>query len=151
MDGDRYKKTIGLKEEKGKTETDKSQAQAEEQTKRQKASTAKALYRAVEPSIFYSNTVSMNYSFFEFANRTINSPFMFRNEHSNLHYDNLVNNNNKNPIQSFDCKFSQLKQILTEGDWSGTVNLFDFPYKGFFESILADTTLYKNPTTYFKP
>lgn len=116
MDGKKMKEKTGLKEDKNKSKSDKDQAQAEEQTKRMKSSTAKALYRAVEPSIFYSNTISMSYSFFEFANRSISNPFMFRSEHSNLQYDNLVNNNNKNPIQTFNCKFSQLKQIITEGD-----------------------------------
>ncbi|CAG8596731.1 12067_t:CDS:2, partial [Acaulospora morrowiae] len=49
MDADCYKKQTGLKGDSAKSQTDKSQAQAEEQTKRQKASTAKALYRAIEP------------------------------------------------------------------------------------------------------
>ncbi|CAG8727279.1 6890_t:CDS:2, partial [Acaulospora morrowiae] len=51
---DRYKKQTGLKEDSAKSQTDKLQVQAEEQTKRQKASTAKALYRAVEPRMIHT-------------------------------------------------------------------------------------------------
>jgi len=113
FDAQHYEKYAGIKD---KGNTDKEQAQSEEQTKRMKASTAKGQNRVVEPSIFYTNTIDLDYDFFEFGNRSVVNPFMMRSEHSKLLHDNLVNNNNKNPIQQFNIRCSALKQTITEGE-----------------------------------
>src|SRR5206468_2978554 len=97
----KYHEMLGIELE-GKQNQD--QPQNEQQTKRQKASTAKSQHRIVEPSIFYSSTVEFNYDFFEFANRCISNPFMVRFEHSEVLYNNLANNNNSSPIQSIQNK-----------------------------------------------
>lgn len=123
---DRYKKMSGVKE---KNSNDKDQKDSEGQTERMKKSTAKAQNRVIEPAIFYTNTIDLAYDFFEYGNRSMNNPFEVRAEHSKLLHDNLVNNNNKNPIQSFDIRVRHLKQCIAKGEWQAEVDLFDFDTK----------------------
>ena len=120
---DKLEKISGIKDD---NKPDLNQAESEKQTERQKKSTAKGQNRIVEPSIFYTNTIDFAYDFFEYGNRSIADPFMLRSEHSKLLHDNLVNNNNKNPIQQFNIRVKHLKQCITEGEWQAEVDMFDF-------------------------
>jgi len=108
----KYHEFLGIELE-GKQNQD--QPQNEQQTKRQKTSTAKSQHRIVEPAIFYSSTIDFNYDFFEFANRCVANPFMIRFEHSEVLCNNLLNNNNKSPIQNIQCRFSAFKQCVKVG------------------------------------
>ncbi|CAJ0747924.1 2232_t:CDS:2 [Entrophospora sp. SA101] len=103
--------------------------------KKQAKSTNKVVSeRIVEPAIFYSNTVDFSYDFWEFANRCVANPFMIRFEHSETLYNNLINNNDKSPIQNIQCRFSAFKQAVKVGYWQGKVDLF-FD----IDNILSDT------------
>ena len=62
LTGRKYYELLGAKVENEQTQN-KDQSENEQQTKRQKASTAKSQHRIVEPSIFYSNTVDFDYDF----------------------------------------------------------------------------------------
>lgn len=62
LTGRKYYELLGAKVENEQTQN-KDQSENEQQTKRQKASTAKSKHRIVEPSIFYSNTVDFDYDF----------------------------------------------------------------------------------------
>jgi len=108
----KYHEFLGIELE---GDQNKDQSENEQQTERLKKSTAKSQQRIVEPSIFYSNTIDFNYDFFEFANRCIANPFMIRFEHSETLYNNLLNNNNKSPLQNIQCRFSAFKQCVKVG------------------------------------
>src|SRR5947207_10712816 len=62
LTGKKYSELLGAKVENEQTQN-KDSSENEQQTKRQKASTAKSQHRIVEPSIFYSNTVDFDYDF----------------------------------------------------------------------------------------
>jgi len=94
----------------------------EQQTERMKKSTARSQHRIVEPSIFYSNTVDFNYDFWEFANRAMINPVEIRFEHSDMLYNNLVNSNNKSPLQNIHCRYSSFKQLVKVGDFQADVS-----------------------------
>ncbi|CAJ0831470.1 4411_t:CDS:2 [Entrophospora sp. SA101] len=125
-------KLMGVKEKK---EQGKDKPENEQQTGRKAKSTNKVVSeRIVEPAIFYSNTVDFSYDFWEFANRCVANPFMIRFEHSETLYNNLINNNDKSPIQNIQCRFSAFKQAVKVGYWQGKVDLF-FD----IDNILSDT------------
>lgn len=123
----------------------------EQQTERQKKSTAKSQNRIVEPAIFYSNTIDFNYDFWEFANRSIANPFMIRFEHSEVLYNNLYNNNNKSPIQNIQCRFSAFKQLIKVGNFQGQVNLL-WDIDNWFNGVCSQGTyFYDKLEELFKP
>ncbi|CAG8461203.1 16969_t:CDS:10 [Gigaspora margarita] len=102
LTGKKYGELLGAKTEDKQTQN-KDQSENEQQTKRQKASTAK-----------------------KFANRCVANPFMIRFEHSEVLYNNLLNNTEKarSPIQNIQCSFSAFKQCIKVGPWQGNIELF---------------------------
>ncbi|RHZ35174.1 hypothetical protein [endosymbiont GvMRE of Glomus versiforme] len=109
---------------KGKEGRNQEQTQNEQQTERQKKSTAKNQHRIIGLSLFYTKTADFNYDFWEFANRSIKNPFEIRFEHSDLLCNQLHNNNNVFSTLPFDCRFSQFQQLIKVGKWQGEVGLF---------------------------
>ena len=51
---------------------------------------------------------------------------MIRFEHSEVLYNNLLNNTEKarSPLQNIQCSFSAFKQCIKVGPWQGNIDLF---------------------------
>jgi hypothetical protein len=114
-----------------------------------KSTYAEALNNVVEPSIFYSNTITFPYNLFDYWLRNEKDPFFVRIYYSNNLYNNLVHNNNTNPITyPLNITFTKLAKILRKGYWQGRLKLAYDPgnnltncfYQGvdFFEDMEKD-------------
>ncbi|KLL02863.1 MAG: hypothetical protein MRECE_40c002 [Mycoplasmataceae bacterium CE_OT135] len=125
--------------------------ETEKQTERRYKSTIKALEKTVEPAIFFSNTVDFNYDFWEFANRCIKNPFEIRFEHSDMLYNNLVNSNDKSPLQNMSCRYSAFKQLIKVGFFCAEVSPW-WDYQGIWRNICSSGVFfYDDLDELFKP
>src|ERR1044071_6575040 len=72
--------------------------------------------QVVEPAIFYANTVKFPYNLFDYWLRNDKEPFACRIHYSNNLLNNLLHNNNQNPITyPLNITFPKLGMILRKG------------------------------------
>ncbi|MDR1670355.1 MAG: hypothetical protein LBR43_01330 [Spiroplasmataceae bacterium] len=91
----------------------------------------------IEPSIFYSNTINFPYNLFDYWLRNEKDPFFVRIYWSNNLLNNLIHNNNENPITyPLNITFKSLANILRKGYWQGRLKL-DYDPGGFMADKFA--------------
>ncbi|MCE8163260.1 MAG: hypothetical protein I3274_03520 [Candidatus Moeniiplasma glomeromycotorum] len=97
----------------------------EQQTERLfKSTITDALDKTIEPSIFYTNSVQFPYNLFDFFIRYFTPIWEARVHISKNLYNNLVHNNNENPITfPLNITFQKLGNILRKGYWQGKLTL----------------------------
>ena len=76
---------------------------------------------------------------------------MIRFEHSEVLYNNLLNNNNKSPIQNIQCRFSAFKQCVKVGSWQGQVDLMFDIDNTIKNACGAETFFYDDLDKLFQP
>src|SRR6185369_17458166 len=80
----------------------------------------------IEPSIFYANTVKFPYNLFDYWLRNDERPFICRMHYSNNLLNNLIHNNNEDPITyPLNITFERLGNILKPGFYQGKL-ILDF-------------------------
>ena len=89
----------------------------EQQTERLFKSTyADMIDKTIEPTIFYSNSVQFPYNLFDFFLRSFTPHWETRVHISKTLYNNLIHNNNENPITyPLNITFEKLGNILRPG------------------------------------
>src|SRR6185437_2285105 len=93
--------------------------------------------KTVEASILYSNTITFPYNLFDYWLRNEKDPFFCRIYYSNNLYNNLVHNNNENPITyPLNITFEKLGNILRKGYYQGKLQL-DYDPGGSMTSCFA--------------
>src|ERR1043165_1347089 len=104
----------------------------------------------VEPSVFYANTVKFPYNLFDFWLRTGRKPFICRIHYSNNLLNNLIHNNNQNPITyPLNITFEKLAHILKPGFIQGQVYLDHDPNNRMTEAIAQGAHFYDDKRKYF--
>ena len=146
---EKYKEGAGVAKTSGLNQDKKTEQHSERKGK----NTQKGKEWTLAPSLFATDTIDFNYDFWEFGNRTEKNPFMPRFEHSEVFYNNLINNNNLAcaPIRSINTPFSQFKQLLTPGFLQGNITL-DEDTDGFFAGLIRrGTPFIGEKKDFFKP
>ncbi|KLL03555.1 MAG: hypothetical protein MRERV_38c022 [Mycoplasmataceae bacterium RV_VA103A] len=104
----------------------------------------------IEPSIFYANTVKFPYNLFDYWLRTEKKAFICRFYYSNNLLNNLIHNNNENPITyPLNITFEKLGNILKPGYWQGKLTLDYDPGRKMAERFVEGVTFYNDKKEYF--
>jgi hypothetical protein len=143
LTGEKLEDTTGSKASKGKNEDKKSEQHTE---RKAKSTLFKGTDKVLATSLFATDTIDFNYDFYEFCNRACSCPFEIRFEHSEILFNNLVNNNNlaTAPIKSISTPFRHFKELLTPGFIQGDLDLDEDTADGFFSELISKGIVFIN-------
>src|SRR5437763_15774217 len=115
-----------------------------------KSTYAEILNNSIEPSIFYSNTLTFPYNLFDYWLRNEKDPFFVRIYYSNNLLNNLIHNNNENPITyPLNITFEKLGNILKPGFYQGKLELDFDPNEKMKECFARGVTFYEDKKKHF--
>ncbi|KLL03218.1 MAG: hypothetical protein MRECE_23c004 [Mycoplasmataceae bacterium CE_OT135] len=145
------KNLVGRDRGKNFMEREKSQRNQEQHTARMFTSTLQYTGdNPIEPSVFYANTVKFPYNLFDFWLRTEQEPFTCRIYHSDNLLNNLIHNNNENPITfPLNITFEKLGSILKSGKYRGELDLDYDPNNNMRTCFAQGVTFYEDKKEHF--
>jgi hypothetical protein len=145
------KDLVGRSRTKELMKREKEQKKQELQTERMyKSALSHTGDNPVEPSVFYANTVSFPYNLFDYWLRANEEAFLARIYYSNNLLNNIVHNNNINPITyPLNITFEKLAYILKPGYWKGELVPDHDPNNKMAECFARGVTFYKDKKEHF--